>query len=178
MIKGIPAAAVSAGWELASLIGPDIGNILAAVIFLLGASAVNISAQINDKKLTGAGEWIISLLYILVSVGIYHDKIDAGKNYIITLAAGIIDCVIMMLVINKAGKNKRNYFIKIIFFMAIWIITAITGISNFKAEILHPLLASFLTGTALIRIIASEHEANISWLFAGMAGAMLLDAVF
>jgi len=178
LIKGIPAAAVLAGWELSSLIGADIGDILAAVIFLLGVSAVNISVQIGDKRLTETGRCIISLIYIIVSSALNHTKSNAENNYIITSAAGIIDCVIMLLIINKTGKRGYYFFTKIILLTAFSILTVFYNSLNFKPEIMHPLLASLLTGTALVRITAAESDINLSWLFVGMAGTILFDAMF
>lgn len=178
MIRGISYAAVLAGWELSYLIGPAAGEVLAVIIFLLGVSAVNISDEIGERKLKEAGKWIISLIYILVSGEMNHARIETSADHIIIFTVGIIDCVVMLMIINSTEENKRYFIAKIISLTALQVIIEFIKFPHFKAEILHPLLASLLTGMALIRITNDELKVDLNWLFVGMSGVMLYDAVF
>lgn len=178
LMKGIPAAAISAGWELSAVAGPTAGDVLAVLIFFLGVSAVNITVDIADRRLINTGQIIISILYVLISGELHHNLIKHGNNYIITLLSGIMDCGIVLYILIFTDKPTPKTFFKLGALLSIWCAIVFTKITYPRTEVLQPLLAALLSGTALSRIIRTDYQINSTLLLSGMVGVMIFDAVF
>lgn len=179
LVRGLPAAAVSAGWKLSALVGPSAGDVFAVIIFILGVSAVNITEEIAERKLTDISKLIISALYAINSGVIHNHVIDVSSNHILPALSGIIDSVVILFLLNTAEENaQRVKFLRVIITLAAWLFFAFTDFVHLRTEALHPLVAALISGTAISHMIKTEYKISWLWMLSGMSGVMLFDALF
>lgn len=162
LFRGVPMAAVAAGWELSASVGVRAGELLALIIFLLGGSAAAVAHELPEKAVHKASDIAAAAVYFCCAAGM------AGS-----IAVKAADCAVISfsLLLHETGMRKcfLTAAASAAGMLAVFFIHQLPF-----AGALVPLAASLLVGSAAVQQ-AKDQPVSPAGLLTGGAVIMVLD---
>lgn len=166
LMRSLPMANVAAGWNLSASFGDKIGEMIAAVIFVLGCSIVLTAQRLENKRTLGFVMTVAAIVYTLSSGNF------SGNNH---AALNMLDSIMVFAALQIQYAPSWTQLVTAGVLLAAAMVTkGLNG--DINAAMLVPLSAALTSGAAIAHLCA-EQNLSAGGVLCGMTAVMLADIV-